>query len=279
MKHYVLLTESGSDISPELAEEYGIRIVPMYVQFEGKTYADGEISPEQILAKKESIPTTSAPNPADFEHIYDQIRRELPNSIIIHIAYSAKTTSSYQNSIIGSIGYEDIYRVDSQQVSGGLGALVISTARYIKKFPDIEPIVLLDKIKELSKRMKFHFAVNDTYYLKAGGRCSNTQYLMTQLLNIKPLIEMQNGLLIATKKYRGKMESVSKKILADFFSSMTISLDEIYFVYSPGLGQESRKKLRKYAYMNIMLKKFSGLKQGALFLHTADPGLLELAGY
>lgn len=60
---------------------------------------------------------------------------------------------------------------------------------------------------------------------------------------------------------------------------MTISLDEIYFVYSPGLGQESRKKLRKYAYMNIMLKKFSGLKQGALFLHTADPGLLELAGY
>jgi DegV family protein with EDD domain len=273
-----LLTESGSDISPELAEEYGIRIVPMYVQFEGKTYADGEISPEQILAKKESIPTTSAPNPADFEHIYDQIRRELPNSIIIHIAYSAKTTSSYQNSIIGSIGYEDIYRVDSQQVSGGLGALVISTARYIKKFPDIEPIVLLDKIKELSKRMKFHFAVNDTYYLKAGGRCSNTQYLMTQLLNIKPLIEMQNGLLIATKKYRGKMESVSKKILADFFSSMTISLDEIYFVYSPGLGQESRKKIEEICLHEYHVKKILWFKAGCIISTHSGPGAFGIGG-
>ncbi|QUL53427.1 DegV family protein [Paenibacillus tritici] len=248
MKQYVLLTESGSDLSPELAMEYGIRLVPMYVQLNGKTYADGDISSAEMFDFCNSngvIPTTSAPNPADFELVYHHIRSKNPDSIIIHIAYSAQTTCSYQNSIIADDGYENIYHVDSEHVSAGLGAVVIQSARYLMAHPDVEPAELVEKIMEISKQMKFHFVVQDMRYLKAGGRCSNTQYLMALIFSIKPLIEMRNGLLVAARRYRGKMELVCEKVVEDFFNSTEIETDEIYLAYSHGLTEEIRTRIEQ----------------------------------
>lgn len=248
MNQYVLLTESGSDLSPDLAETYGIKIIPMNVQINGKTYADGDISPSEMFGccnKSGMLPTTSAPNPTDFALMYRRIRSENPDSIIIHIAYSSQTTTSFQNSVIAEAGYENIYHIDSENVSAGLGAVAIQATRYLKSHPDVDPLELIQRIKEIAKRMKFHFVVQDLHYLKSGGRCSNAQYLTARILGIKPLIEIRNGLLVATRKYRGMMERVCEKVVEDFFNSADIDTDEIYLTYSHGLSQEIRTKIEQ----------------------------------
>lgn len=279
MKSYVLLTESGSDLPVELTKEYGIKIVPMYVLFKGVNYADGEISSDKILASKDAIPTTSAPNPIDFENMYRQIRSEIPDSIIIHIAYSAKTTSSYQNALIAAANYQDIYHIDSEHVSGGLGSIVIRTARFIKDHPTVDLETLLASIKGFSKQMKFCFVVNDSYYLKAGGRCSNTKYLLTQILNIKPLIEMKNGLLVATKKYRGSMNRVSKKMLSDFFSEQALDLEEVYLVYTPGLSKDTRQTIEEICLGDYGVQKITWIKTGCIISTHGGPGAFGVGGF
>lgn len=280
MKNYVLLTESGSDLSPELAKEYGIKVIPMFVQLNGKTHADGDISSEEMLDlcnSKGVFPTTSAPNPADFELIYRQIRNEKPDSIIIHIAYSAQTTCSYQNSVIANAAYENIYHVDSEQVSAGLGAVAIQAARYLKLHPDVEPDELVDKIREISKHMKFNFVVQDMHYLKAGGRCSNAQYLMAQILGIKPLIEMRNGLLVAARRYRGKMESVCEKVVEDFFSSADINKDEIYLAYTHGLTKEIRTIIEHKCH-SYHVKQILWSTAGCIISAHGGPGGFAIGG-
>ncbi|MGI6498968.1 MAG: DegV family protein [Oscillospiraceae bacterium] len=281
MKNYVLLTESGSDLSLEMAKEYGIKIIPMYVQLDGKTYADGDISPEEAFNysdKNGVFPTTSAPSPADFELMYRKIRREAPDSIIIHIGYSAQTTCSYQNAVIADEGFENIYHVDSEHVSAGLGAVAILAARYLWAYPDIEPSELIDKIKEIGKYMKFHFVVQDMRYLKAGGRCSNTQYLVAQILGIKPLIEMKNGLLVAARRYRGKMERVCEKVVEGFFNSADIDTDEIYLVYTHRLSKEICARIEAKCRRDYHIKRILWFAAGCVISTHGGPGGFGIGG-
>lgn len=248
MRQYVLVTESGSDLSPEIAEQYGIRVLPMYVQMDDDTYADGVISSADMLkrcAAEKIIPRTSAPNPDDFARLYREIREEQPDSVIVHIAYSAKTTCSYQNALLADNGFENIYHVDSEQVSASLGAVVIRTARYIQKNPDVEPEELVSWIKKTGKNTRFNFVIKDMSFLKAGGRCTNAEFLVAQMFGIKPLIEIKNGLLVATKRYRGNMEKVYKKVIEDFLKAGHYDPDEIYFACTPGISEETVDALKQ----------------------------------
>lgn len=281
MKNYVLLTESGSDLSSEMAKEYRIKIVPMCVQINGKIYADGGISSAEMFDscdKSGVFPTTSAPSIADFESMYRKIRSEAPDSIIMHIGYSAQTTCSYQNAVIADEGFENIYHVDSEHVSAGLGAVVIQVARYLRTHPDVEPAELIDKIKRISKCMKFHFVVQDMRYLKAGGRCSNAQYLVAQILGIKPLIEMKNGLLVAARRYRGKMERVCEKAVEDFFSSADIDTDEIYLGYTHGLPKEVCAKIEAKCYWDYHVKRILWFTAGCIISTHSGPGGFGIGG-
>jgi EDD domain protein, DegV family len=279
MKNYVLLTESGSDLSLEMAKEYGIKIVPMHFHLSGKTYADGDISPAEIFNysdKNGVFPTTSAPSPADFELIYHQIRGEAPDSIIIHIGYSAQTTCSYQNSVIADEGFENIYHVDSEHVSAGLGAVAIQTARYLRAYPAVEPSELVDKIKEIGKRMNFHFVVPDMRYLKAGGRCSNAQYLMAQILGIKPLIEMKNGLLVATRKYRGNMERACNNMVDNLFSLTDINTDEIYLGYTHRFSKEVCARIEAKCRRDYNVNRILWFTAGCIISTHGGPGVFAI---
>lgn len=253
MQKYILLTESGSDLPVELVQRYGIKVVPMHIQFDGKTYADGEISVEDMLAycvKNDILPTTSASTPFDFEETYLQIKQENPDAIIIHIAYSAKTTCAYQNSIIAEEGHSNIYHIDTGHVSGGLGTVVLKTARYLEKYPEVEPEELVTEIKKISENLKFHFIPEDLKYIKAGGRCSNAQYIGAKVLNIKPLIEMIDGKLVVTKKFKGRMELVCKKMIQNFFESATIDMKEIALAISPGVSEQTKSIIEDIVYRN-----------------------------
>lgn len=280
MKKYVLITESGSDMPIELVNQYGIKVVPMHVQFAGKSYADGEIPAEFMLKcceKNNIMPTTSASTPFDFEKTYKCIREENPEAVIIHIAYAAKTTCAYQNAIIAEEGYSGIYHVDTGHVSLGLGTVVLRAARYIEKNPDVEPKELIRKIKQIAGNLKCHFIPEDLKYLKAGGRCSNAQQLAAKLLNLKPLIEMMDGKLLATKKFRGRMESVCKKVVDNFFETASIDMNEICIAVSPGVS-ENIKRIIESLVKEHGAKKIQWFYTGCVISTHMGPGGFGIAG-
>ena len=103
----VLIAETGSDITPELAEEYGIVLVPMHVSMGDQTLDDGAFPPEDVCAYYNAtgkVPQTSASMPDDFTKVLDDIHRQWPDKHILHLAYSASTTCSYQNAILAAEG-------------------------------------------------------------------------------------------------------------------------------------------------------------------------------
>ena len=280
MKKYVLVTESGSDMPVELVKQYGIKVVPMHVQFAGKSYADGEIAAEYMLEcceKNNIMPTTSASTPFDFEETYKCIREENPDAVIIHIAYAAKTTCSYQNAIIAEEGYSGIYHVDTGHVSLGLGTVVLKAARYIEKNLDVEPKDLVRKIKQIACNLKCHFIPEDLKYLKAGGRCSNAQQLAAKLLSLKPLIEMIDGKLLATKKFRGRMESVCKKVVDNFFENASIDMNEICIAISPGVSENTKRTIEN-SVKEHGAKKIQWFYTGCVISTHMGPGGFGIAG-
>ena len=96
-KNIVLLAETGSDITPEIAKEYGIYIVPMHVQMGDITKDDGTFPPEEVCVYYErtgKVPKTSGSTPEDFEIILEKIHNENPDKHILYLAYSAVTTCS-----------------------------------------------------------------------------------------------------------------------------------------------------------------------------------------
>ena len=116
MGKYVIVVESGSDVTPELCERYGIVRVPMHVTIGDETVEDGSIDPLEIYSRCNELgvmPKTSGCSPADFAHVYDRIHAEQPDATILHLAYSEATTCSHQSSKIAAQGRDYVFSMDT----------------------------------------------------------------------------------------------------------------------------------------------------------------------
>ena len=136
----VLVAETGSDITPELAEEYGIFLVPMHVSMGDQTLDDGAFPPEDVCAYYNAtgkVPQTSASMPDDFTKVLDDIHRQWPDKHILHLAYSASTTCSYQNAILASEGRDYVTHIDTKHVSVGQAAVVLEAAKLLREHPEM----------------------------------------------------------------------------------------------------------------------------------------------
>ena len=138
MGKYVIVVESGSDVTPELCERYGIVRVPMHVTIGDETVEDGSIDPLEIYSRCNEfgvMPKTSGCSPADFAHVYDRIHAEQPDATILHLAYSEDTTCSHQSSKIAAQGRDYVFSMDTRFVSVGQSLVVVETAKYIETHP------------------------------------------------------------------------------------------------------------------------------------------------
>jgi len=121
-KKIIITAETGSDITEELAQQFGIILIPMHVSMGGETLDDGTFAPEEICAyykKTGKVPTTSGSTPYDFEVVYDKLFDENPELQVLHLAYSAVTTCSYHScelAIEGKTYEKNVRIVDTKHV-------------------------------------------------------------------------------------------------------------------------------------------------------------------
>lgn len=280
MRKYVILAETGADIPTDLQKQYGIYIVPMHVNFGEETKDDGSfpiIDVFDFYKKTKQLPRTSGCNIEDFQKILDQIHEEHPESHILYMAYSACTTCSYQSAVLASEGRDYITAFDTKQVSAGQCMFVVLMARFLEQNPDAGLSTIKAKMETLRDQCNMGFFPGDLDYLRAGGRVSNVAYLGAKILSLNPLIEMQDGKLMAAKKYRGNMDKCAKKLLKDFVENHHLSRELIYFPFSYGLSETTKSDLENQA-KEMGFQEIRWIQTGSVVSTHSGPGAFGVCG-
>lgn len=281
MNHLILLAESGSDITPELAEANGIVIVPMHVSFGGETRDDGSFPvPEmfEFYKKHRELPRTSGCTPHDFEVVFERLDREYPGVPILYLAYSSSTTCSMQSALIAAQGRENFLALDTKCVAAGQAAVVLTIARLLREHPETTLEQAADATKELIARARMGFIPGDLDYLRAGGRVSNAAYLGAKILGIHPLIEIVDGKLMSTRKYRGMMKRVVMQLTREFPAAQDLEKDALWLIYGAGLGEEVMRGveelLHEQGYQNL-----TWVQTGCVIAAHSGPGSFGIVGF
>ncbi len=281
MKKIIITTESGADLPLDLAKLHNIYVVPMHIVMDGIDYPDGSIPVTDVYdyhQKTKKIPSTSATNPNEYQSFFQKINEENPDCIIVHIAYTSKASCTYQNAVIGAEGISNIYFVDSLNVSGGNSAVVLKAVELIEKNHDILPSVLIDKINDYVKRARVSFIPGSLEYLKAGGRVSIAAYIGATLLQLKPLIEIIDGQLVGTKKYRGKTMRIAEEYFNEFIDRYNMDKEHIYILYSLGLDEKIKQRAVEIV-KEKGFKLFTWIQTGCVISTHGGPGALGIAGF
>ncbi len=281
MHKYVIVAETGSDIPKDFADKYGIYMVPMHVSFGDEMKDDGTFPPEEVCSyyeKTGQLPKTSGCNPSDFSKVFDDINEKYPDSHIIYMAYSSVTTCSYQSALIAAEGKERISFIDTKNVTVGQCAAVIRLAQELEKHPEWTVENVVDAANEIIRSVRMCFTPNNLDYLSAGGRVSNASALCGNILSIHPKIELIDGYLKATKKYRGKMKKVVLNLIYDFTEEKNLDRQEIWMGSSNGFSDELKKEAINTAY-ELGFQKVNWISAGGVITTHGGPKSFCMAGF
>lgn len=280
MKPIVLVAETGSDIPPELAARYGIRLVPMHVTFDSETLDDAAFPPEKICDYYRDtgrLPTTSGCTPDDFDRVFDRIHEEEPEAQILYLAYSAVTTCSYQSALISAEHRDYVTAIDTKHVSIGQAAIVTAVAELLEKTPDMTPAQAAEAARAVMARARMCFLPDNLEFLRAGGRVSNVVCLGSRVLSLHPCIEVLDGKLVATRKFRGKMVKVAAQAVRDYAESYDLERDRLWLVRTPGLQEEVVRSVEEAA-RDCGFRETRWLHANGVITTHGGPAAFGLAG-
>lgn len=239
-KPIVLCADSTCDLSPELVEKYQVHILPLHVNLDGKSYADGvDMVPDDIYAvykERHILPTTSATNVAEYAE-FVQPFIDAGNDVI-YINLGSGISATHNNCRLAAEEIPGMYAVDSGNLSTGMGHVVIAAAERIAAGLPAEQIA--EELNAFTKKVEVSFVIDNLEFLHKGGRCSALAMLGANVLKLKPCIEVNNedGTMTVGKKYRGTLE----KALEDYVHDRLAGRDDIMtnrlFITHSGISEE-----------------------------------------
>lgn len=233
LNNIVITSDSTSDLSPALRERYNIKTLPLGVNLGDKTFFDGvDITPDEIYEHHKrtgELPKTAATNVGDCLDFFKPFAEA--GKTVIHFTISSEMSSTYNNSVLASKEFENVYVIDSQNLSTGIGLLMIAAAEMAESGMPAHEIV--EKINALTPCVDASFVIDSLEYLHKGGRCSAVAMLGANLLKLKPCIEVKNGKMGVGKKYRGKFGEVLKQYVAERIGNGEgINLDRVFVTHA-----------------------------------------------
>lgn len=196
-----IIVDSSTNVSEKYREK--IQFVPLTVRFGDKEYLDGvEISKHQfyeMLVESDVLPTTSQATPAAFADCFEAIASAGDSAVVITL--SSKLSGTYQSAVLAAEDYPNIYVVDSQSVAIGTGVLAQYAVELAQQGMGAEEIA---QVLTQQREKVCVVALLDTLeYLKKGGRISKTVAFAGGMLNIKPVVTIQDGAVALIGKARG----------------------------------------------------------------------------
>jgi DegV family protein with EDD domain len=202
-----IVTDSLSDITPDLAQELGITLVPVYVRFGEEVYRDRvEITTEEFyrrLVHDTTFPTTTQPPPSDFAAVYNKLAKETGEILVVTL--SSKLSGTYQSALQAKSMVEGKCRIeviDSQTIIMGLGLIVISAVKAAQAGASLDELV--DLVRKAMPRSHSIMYFDTLKYLAKGGRIGRAKRLLGSLLSVKPILTLREGEVSPLTRVRSK---------------------------------------------------------------------------
>lgn len=245
-----IICDSMSDVPKEVIKKYDIEVLPLTVMFNEKEYEDGINLTNKdfykMLRESENIPKTSQVTYAKFQKAFEKYKdRE-----VLYIAGSSKASGTYQSAMLAkSEGYDNVKIIDTQSLSIGSGLFVIKACKMLDERYSIEEIV--NKLEELKGTEKVLFSVSTLEYLSKGGRISSTKAKIGSLLNIKPILGIEEGLVSLQSQVRGTKQMYSS-LIKGVIDEYKENLEDRIIIVASGDNDEDISSLKK-----ILLEKYN----------------------
>lgn len=211
-----IVTDSTCDLPADHYRQYGISVVPINIQFGSETYLDGVTMDRPTFYRRieESgiLPKTSQPSAGQFEECYGGLA-EAGATDIISIHVTAKLSGTWQSAELAREMVADrvrVYPFDSACGSAGLGFMAVEAARMASVGHGVADI--LARLEAIRARMNIILVLKDLRFAQMSGRVGRLQGSLASLLNIKPLVMLEDGLIDVTEKVRTSRKALDRMV-------------------------------------------------------------------
>jgi DegV family protein with EDD domain len=270
-----VITDSTSDMPEGMAEELGIRVVPIYLRFGEKTYRDGvDITKDEFyktLATSSHHPASSQPNPEDFTRVFQEYFGNRGGMVSIHI--SSKISGTYNSANIAKKTLKSecpIEIIDSGLNSGGLGLVVKAAAVAAQNGANMDKVV--NEANKAVKEVRMFGMFETMKYLARSGRVNKTIAVASSILHVMPLLTFHEGEIVRA----GLVRAVSKGADRIFdFVKNNAPIKELMIVHSQVTDQAKQLKHRLGEF--IQEEKIAIAELGAGLGVHGGPGVLLAA--
>ena len=280
---YVILTESSSDLTPELAEQAGAEVLPLSFTMEGKNYPH---YPDQRAMsipefyermRNGAVAVTAAANVAELTDGMEVHLRQ--GKDVLFLCFSSGLSSTRDACAIAARELQEkyperkIYTVDTLAASAGQALLVLLAGRKQKAGASIEEA--RDFVEETKLHVAHWVTVDDLTYLKRGGRVSPTAAAVGTMLNIKPVLHVDDeGHLIPMEKVRGRKAALAA--LVKQMRETVVHPEEQTMMISHACCREEAESLRESVLAEFHPKELMILDLGPIIGAHTGPGLMAL---
>lgn len=275
MPNVAIVTDSVADLPPQVAEEFGITVVPLVVRFGTDLYRDGlDLSPDQFYEKlrtSKALPATSVPPPAAFTDAYDKLA-EKTNEIMV-ISLTSKLSATYQVALQAAGLMKKRCRVevlDSQWAVMAQGFITIAAAKAARAGANLNEV--LDVARHTMRRVGMCAAFDTLEYLERGGRIGKAQAFLGSLLKVNPIIGLKDGEVYPCARERSRAKAID--YLYNFAASFG-NVEGLAVEYATDLDEANRLVQRlhsKYPQVPAYLSRASPV----IGTHTG-PGLILIS--
>lgn len=268
-----IVTDSTCDLEPEIIREFGIQVLPLHIVYENREYLDRvNITPNEVYDHMVTeVPKTSLPSPAEISQLFQRLREaDVTHVLAIHISSGLSGTYQTVCQVAKEFKEMAIEVIDSKALSMGLGFPVLEAAREFNRSFDFQRAV--DAAKTVIQQFQCYFVLSTLEYLKRGGRIGYVSGTLGELLNIKPIIVINDEGKYATyAKVRGREQSL-KKLLEVLTEATKENRANVAIVHG-GAEQEARQLWQKARLLPNINELFFNQIGPAMGVHTG-PGLV-----
>lgn len=280
MNKVAIVTDSTADIPKDLVERHGIKVVPLYVNFDDRSYIDDgvDITSKQFYERLRSVkkqPTTSQPTPQDFIKAYSELLKENGAVISIHISKKMSGTFSSAEMARKELSECDIEVIDSELVHMPLGILVIKAAELARDGKSKEEI--LDAINKLKQKITVLFIPSTLKYLIMGGRIGRAKGLVATVLEIRPILTLHMGEVSQFKTTRRFIQA--KNELISSMKSIVKDTNKLTVIVSDSDAKAEGDEMAKRIKEAFNPKQFMRAEIGAVVGNNLGPGGIAVTFY
>lgn len=234
MKNIAIITDTDSSLPVDLIMQYGIRLVPINLIIDGENYETGVDIDDRLLFEKLDkfiqYPTTAAPSPAAFASAFKAAIHEGAQTIIC-ICVSSKVSTAFNSATLASQMFQhDIVVIDSQNLSMGQGFMVLTAAESVLNGATREEV--LEHLVNIGKRIHTFAVLPSLKYIALSGRLNKHSANIADILDIKPILTVQNGKLEVVSRQRTSKKAIEKMLELVFCACDGKTIERVAIIHA-----------------------------------------------